>query len=65
MTEGENAVATRRCLTEAATAGETGGRESAAGCEGQRWLCCAGGVSDLALWSEVRAEDTVLGVIRI
>lgn len=37
MTEEENAMVTRRCLTEAATAGETGGwrgwggRESAGG----------------------------------
>ena len=50
---------------EAATAGATGGMESAGGCEGQCWLCFAGGVSDLALWSEVLAEDTVWGVIRI
>jgi len=33
---GENAMPTRRCLTEAATARETGGRESAGGCECQR-----------------------------
>lgn len=48
----------------AATAGETG-REMLGGVKVSVGYVFAGGVSDLALWSEVRAEDTFLGVIRI